>query len=210
MNFEIIHPKTGEFFSEAKRPLEIIALAVSGRHPEPRQCFAYIDCTLSYKRILSEPAALSLLALSGFTDKYGIGKEMKCPQWSMLETLDLQKLKYSRFVQHYPYRTALESKTRHNNQTMPYWIDKYGTGKYSGLNESIPVYKAPALTGRSPRDITEYLKQVLKPSDAVSNYLLNIDSIVETYMEPVRKHNKRMKDLRRKNVHEHRNRDSCR
>ncbi len=201
MNFEIIHPKTAEFFSRARNALETVALAVSGRHPEPRQCFAYIDCTLSYKEVLREPEALSLLALSGFTDKYGIGKAMQYPKWSMLETLDLQKLPRTHFLYRYPYRTALESKTRHKNQTMPYWIDKYGTGKYSGLNESIPIYRAPSLTGKSRIDITEYLKQVLKPSNEVSNYLLNIDNIVDTYTEPARKHTKRMKDLWMKNAH---------
>ena len=118
MNFEIIHPKTEEFFSSARNALEIVALAVSGRHPEPRQCFAYIDCTLTYKKILSEPVTLSLLALSDFTYKYGIGEEMQYPRWSMLETLDLQKLTHGQFLHRYPYRTDLASKSRRKNQTI--------------------------------------------------------------------------------------------
>ena len=69
---------------------------------------------------------------------------------------------------------------------------------------------ALAVSGRYPRDITEYLKQVLKPSDVVSNYLLNIDNIVKSYMEPVRKHNKRMGDLGGRRAQEQRNRDAGR
>ncbi len=196
MNFEVIHPETAKFFQNTKTPLEVVGLAVSDRHPERKQCFAYIDCALNYNNIMNGPILLALLKEFGFTDEYGIGETMKYPLWSMKETYDLHNLPHAAFLKRYPYRTAPATRSRRKNHTLPFWVEKHGTGADSELNELIPYFCTPRIHSTASKDdIITYLCKVMPYSDRFSNFLLNINNIVAVHEKTAHKHNARMQTL---------------
>ncbi len=196
MNFEVIHPETAKFFQNTETPLEVVALAVSGRHPERKQCFAYIDCVLNYKQVMAGPILLALLEEFGFTWEYGIGVTMEYPLWSMKETYDLHSRPHSGFLARYPYRNDPATRSRRRNEVLPYWVEEHGTGEDSELNKMIPYFCPPRIGRRaSESEILVYLEKVLVPSEKVSNFLLNIDSRIEIHKKITHKHNERMQTL---------------
>ncbi len=199
MNFEVIHPETAKFFQNAETQLEIVALAVSGRHPERRQCLAYIDCSFSYKRIMNNPIVLALLNEFEFTAEYGIGKPMEYPLWSMAETYDLHNLPHAKFLIKYPYRTDPAARSRRRNHLLPFWVDKHGTGADSELNEGISYSTPPRIDSKaSKREIIAYLEKILLPSEKVSSFLLNIEARVQEYEQVSEEHKVRMEELWKK------------
>ena len=199
MNFEVIHPETAKFFQNTKTQLEVVALAVSGRHPERKQCFAYIDCVFSYKRTMNNPIVLALLKEFEFTAEYGVGKVMEYPLWSMAETYDLHNLPHTAFLKKYPYRTDPAARSRRKNHVLPAWIEKHGTGADSELNESIPHFYPPRIrTTGSSREVIAYLEKTLIPSTKVSGFLLNIEAKVYESQKTSDKHRLRVEELCRR------------
>ena len=196
MNFEVIHPETAKFFLQAKEPIEVIALAVSGRHPVREQCFAYMDCTLTYKEVLSTPLALALLEWGGYTAKYKIGTPLKHPLWGMLETLDLQELTDEEHKRKYQYRSLSSIVSRKRCPKPPVWLERHGTGLDDPGNDRIKhcVIRPMPSQGYNS-ELIEWLRGILLASAQSKNFLLNIDSIISVHLKTSATHKKRMIDL---------------